>query len=119
MKVNFPIFGKHVSSDTAMASAYIQRIKGKTKTDIYLHPIKCIYCKGYEDNVEEQIIVSINHEVQESLIVEILYDEKGYYRNDWYDRAVEREHIQIHTHKCSGWWKYIIPRNKSDSGTHF
>lgn len=82
----------------ASASAIVNHTLNKT--DVFLHPSKCSTCKEYFPNMEEQMISAINHETQESLVCDILIKEKGFYKNEWFDKTTSKELKDEYTHKC-------------------
>ncbi len=59
-------------------------------SNIYLRSPKCIKCKSFFDNKVGQLISAINHEVQEILVVSILFNERNEYKCRWFDETTSR-----------------------------
>ena len=91
------------SKINANASANIRHIIGKS--DVYLHPSKCPNCNKYFPEMIDQTIEGLNHEVQESLVCDILMREKGFYKNEWFDKTSQKMNPSSFVHSCKKWWQ--------------
>ena len=111
MDFDYKIFGSTRDITNANASAVIYHSQGKS--NIYLHPSKCSNCKSYFDDIEYQTITGINHEVQESLVVEILQKDMGKYENKWFDETCTKWSNTTYQHSCKGLRGIFIPHTET------
>jgi len=101
---DYKIFG-HIQKD-AYASATIHThyrdgvLFPPSESEVFLHPIKCTKCHSFFDDVEQQTIVGLNHEIQESLVVEILRENGKEYKTDWFDRTCANKDGITYIHSC-------------------
>ena len=105
MDFDYKIFGN--VRENANASAFIYH--NINKSEIFLHPAKCRKCKGFYDNIEEQIIEGLNHEVQESIVLDILARDIGKYENKWFDETCGKKDYTEYQHSCKGLRGYFMP----------
>lgn len=115
MDFDYKIFGREIHD--ANASAFISYIKDESQ--IFLHPVKCDKCHKFFDEIEDQIITGINHEVQESLIFKILLNSIGDYKNEWFDGMCMKNYsIQYH-HSCKGIRGFFLPHNRTSKNSGY
>jgi len=85
-----------------LANASMMFYHNEQQAHIYIHPLKCNKCDKYFNDIPDQLITSINHEIQEGAVMSILRVEKGYYKNEWFDKTVAKNDGKLFYHRCGG-----------------
>ena len=114
MDFDYKIFRHDINNANASAFVYYHI----DKTEVFLHPLKCPKWHKFFDSVEYQTIIGINHEVQESLVLDILMKERGEYENNWFDKTCRKSDGIDHQHSCKGIRGFFLPHHEvlQDSG---
>jgi len=101
---DYKIFGRAHKDANASATVHTHYkddiLTPPSQSDVFLHPMKCTQCRGFFDDVELQTLVGLNHEIQESLVVEILRENKKEYKTEWFDRTCQNKDSVTYIHSC-------------------
>lgn len=115
MDYDYKIFRRDINNAGASAVVYYLI----DKTEVFLHPVKCTKCHKFFDGVEYQTIIGINHEVQESLVLDILMKERGEYENNWFDKTCQKSNGIDHEHQCKGIRGFFLPHRETLHGSGY
>jgi len=104
LEFDYKIFGhikKHANASAIISTHYRSDVLiPPSQSEVFLHPVKCTLCHDYYDDIELQTIVGLNHEIQESLVVEILRENAKEYKNEWFDRTCKNKDGITYIHSC-------------------
>lgn len=112
MDFDYKIFGNILPNANASAKIFYT----KNKADIFLHPSKCTDCGAFYDDIEHQTISSLNHEVQEIIVFDIIVGDIGEYKRKWFDETSSKLNRKIFKHKCRRSWFIVNNKLLADSG---